>query len=100
MSSDKLSSAKLSSESVRLDIWLWRARFFKTRNLSARLIAKGKVRITRGPQVFRVRKPHSEVHIGDQLTFMAYDKLTRIEVLDIGERRGSAPEAQSLYSHI
>lgn len=89
-----------STDGVRLDIWLWRARFFKTRILSARLISKGKVRITRGQQIFRVRKPHSEVQIGDQLTFTAYDKLTQIEVLDIGERRGSAMEAQALYSHI
>ena len=90
----------MSADGVRLDIWLWRARFFKTRTLSARLISKGKVRITRGQQIFRVRKPHSEVHIGDQLTFTAYDKLTRIQVLGIGERRGSAIEAQALYAYL
>jgi len=90
----------LSEDGVRLDIWLWRARFFKTRILSARCISSGKVRIFRGGQVFRVRKPHSEVHIGDQLTFTAYDKLIQIEVLNLGERRGPVCEARALYADI
>ncbi len=88
------------SEGVRLDIWLWRARFFKTRILSARCIRRGQVRVIRGGQIFRVRKPHSEVQMGDQLTFTAYENLHQIEVLALGERRGSALEAQTLYGHI
>ena len=88
------------AEGVRLDIWLWRARFFKTRVLSARCIARGKVRIVRGGQIFRVRKPHSEVHIGDQLTFTAYDNLHQIKVLSLGKTRGSATEAQALYCRV
>jgi len=90
----------LSADGIRLDIWLWRARFFKTRVLSARCIARGQVRIIRGGQVFRVQKPHSEIQIGDQLTFTAYDNLMQIEVLSMGDRRGPATEAQSLYCHI
>lgn len=90
----------MNENGIRLDIWLWRARFFKSRALSARCIKRGKVRIIRDGQIFRVRKPHSEVHIGDQLTFMAYDELIQIEVLDLGERRGPAVEAQALYCHI
>lgn len=88
----------MSENGIRLDIWLWRARFFKTRALSARCISRGRVRILRGGQIFRVRKPYSEVHIGDQLTFTAYDKLSQIKVLGLGDRRGPACEAQSLYA--
>jgi len=90
----------LSGEQVRLDVWLWRSRFFKTRTLSARFIARGQVRITRNGQTFRVRKPHSDVHMGDYLTFMAYRKLIQIKVLSVGERRGPAAEAQLLYCPI
>lgn len=85
---------------LRLDIWLWRARFFKTRTLSAKCIKRGQVRIIRNKQIFRVRKPHSEIQIGDQLTFTAYEKLVQIEVLSLGERRGPAKEAQKLYTLI
>ena len=90
----------MSSQGIRLDVWLWRARFFKTRALSARHISGGRIRIARDNQVFRVRKPHSEVHIGDQLTFIVGDKLCHIEVLAMGERRGPAVEAQTLYIYI
>ena len=83
-----------------MDTWLWRARFFKTRILSARCITRGRVRIVRGGQIFRVRKPHSEVYMGDLLTFTAYDSLMQIEVLSLGEGRGPAVEAQTLYCHI
>lgn len=90
----------MSEKGIRLDTWLWRARFFKTRALSARCISRGRVRIIRGGQIFRVRKPHSEVQIGDQMTFTAYDNLMQIEVRCLGERRGPAPEAQMLYRHM
>ncbi len=83
-----------------MDIWLWRARFFKTRILSARCMKRGRMRIVRRGQIFRVRKPHNEVYIGDQLTFTAYDNLVQVEVLALGERRGPAQQAQLLYRAI
>lgn len=90
----------MTIDSIRLDVWLWRARFFKKRDLSARCIKRGQVRIIRGDQIFRVCKPHSEIYIGDLLTFNAHNNLWEIEVLSLGQRRGPATEARTLYSHI
>lgn len=88
--SDPLSTA-------RLDVWLWRARFFKTRALSARMCASGHIRLERFGQVSRVDKSSQAIRSGDRLIFALGTRLFDIEVLDIGERRGPAPEAQLLY---
>ena len=82
---------------IRLDIWLWRARFYKSRSLCARLIKRGKIRIHRNGKTARTLKPHFAVHAGDQLVFMRDDVLVHIEILDIGTRRGPAREAHTLY---
>jgi len=78
-------------------MWLYRARFFKTRNLSAKHIMKGRVRIERNSQIFRAKNPHTAIHVGDRLTFTIADKLVQTEILSLGERRGPAREARTLY---
>lgn len=80
---------------IRIDKWLWQARFFKTRGLSAKLVASG-VRIN----AQRVSKPAAMVTVGDVLTF-AQERDTRVIRVDaLGTRRGPAPEAQTLYTDL
>ncbi len=92
-----MSDTESSPASVRLDVWLWRARFFKTRALSAKACESGHIRLTRFGQTARVEKASQTVKPGDRLVFALQARLIDAEVLDIGERRGPAPEAQGLY---
>jgi ribosome-associated heat shock protein Hsp15 len=85
------------SSSVRLDVWLWRARFFKTRALSARACESGHIRLERFDKVTRVEKASTAVKPDDRLIFALGTRLFDIVVVDAGERRGPAPEAQGLY---
>ncbi|MCI4645891.1 MAG: RNA-binding S4 domain-containing protein, partial [Hyphomonadaceae bacterium] len=81
----------------RLDVWLWRARFFKTRALAAQAISKRGVRLTRFEQTRRTAKPSAGVAVGDTLTFTRGSHIETIEVTGLGHRRGPASEAQNLY---
>lgn len=85
------------SPSCRLDVWLWRARFFKTRALSAKACESGHIRLERFGKVVRVEKSSTAIRAGDHLIFSLGMRLFDIIVEDIGERRGPAPEAQGLY---
>ena len=87
-----------TTPSVRLDVWLWRARFFKTRSLSARACESGHIRLARNGQISRVDKSSQAVKPGDRLIFAIGTRLIDVVLNDTGERRGPAPEAQSLYS--
>ncbi|MFV0475955.1 MAG: RNA-binding S4 domain-containing protein [Pikeienuella sp.] len=80
---------------LRLDKWLWRARFFKTRGLAAAAAEKG-YRLNGA----RSRKTHALVRPGDVLTFRQADAIRVIRVRDLGERRGPASEAASLYEDL
>ena len=82
---------------VRLDVWLWRARFFKTRPLSAKVCESGHIRLERFGKVTRIEKASAFVRPGDRLIFALGARLVDVIVVDAGERRGPAPEAQSLY---
>ncbi len=90
-----MSDSPLSS--IRLDIWLWRARFFKTRSASAKMCESGHVRLERFGTVSRVDKASLAIRPGDRLIFALGARLIDIEVVDMGERRGPALEAQALY---
>lgn len=83
-------------ETLRVDKWLWYARFFKTRTLAAREVTAGHVRVN--GQV--VRKPAASLKIEDVLTFPKERDIRVIKVLQLGERRGPAPEAQALYDDL
>ena len=84
-------------ESVRADIWLWRARFFKTRSLAARFVDEGRIRLTRAGTESRIDKPSRTLKPGDVVVFGLGGRLIAVRVLDCGERRGPATEARGLY---
>lgn len=88
----------MSEESCRADVWLWRARFFKTRSMAAKFIDEGRVRMTRLGQESRLDKPSRAVKLGDQLVFALGGRLIAVAVEGFGERRGPASEARLLYS--
>ena len=90
----------MSEEAARADVWLWRARFFKTRSLAARFVDEGRVRLTRGGQETRIDKPARPVKVGDQLVFALGGRLIAVTVQGLGERRGPAAEARALYSSL
>ena len=78
---------------LRIDKWLWQARFFKTRSLAAKLVQSGKLRLNGD----LISKPSRVVSEGDVLTFPKALDTRLIEVRALGTRRGPAPEAQGLY---
>ncbi|MGB7269112.1 MAG: RNA-binding S4 domain-containing protein [Albidovulum sp.] len=78
---------------IRLDKWLWQARFFKTRGLSAEQITAGHVRVNGA----KTRKIAHSVRPGDVITFVQAKQLRIVSVLACGTRRGPASEAQALY---
>ncbi|GHH52046.1 RNA-binding S4 domain-containing protein [[Pseudomonas] boreopolis] len=80
------------SVTVRLDVWLWAARFFKTRSLCKQAIETGKVEV--GGQ-----RPKSSraVRIGEQVRISRGDEVFEIVVRGLSEQRGPASVAQQLY---
>lgn len=88
---------RVAQNELRLDVWLWRARFYKSRALATRTVKDGKIRLERYNQTIRAFKPNTTLRPGDRLTFIRGHELFHIEVLDIGTRRGPTREAQSLY---
>ncbi len=77
---------------LRVDKWLWMARFFKTRQLASKAVSAGKIRVN----TQRV-KPAFKVKPGDGLVITRGEYMWIVEVLDIPKRRGPAKEAQLLY---
>jgi ribosome-associated heat shock protein Hsp15 len=90
----------LSTDACRIDIWLWRARFVKTRGLAAALVERGAVRLTHQGRETRLDKPSRCVHPGDLLTFVQAGRVTTLTIEALGERRGPPEEARALYSLI
>lgn len=88
----------MSEDAARADVWLWRARFFKTRSLAAKFVDEGRVRLTRLGQENRLDKPARPVKVGDQLVFALGGRLIAVQVAALGERRGPPPEARMLYT--
>lgn len=86
-----------AATSGRIDIWLWHARFFKTRALAAEMVSKKKIRLTHQGRQVRLDKPSRTVHIGDEVMFTLGGRVTQVVVLQIGQRRGPATEARTLY---
>lgn len=84
----------------RLDIWLWHARFFKTRGQATTYVSKKGVRLTRHGVTRKTTKAGARVLPGDTLTFYKARQIETITVTAIGERRGPASEAQTLYTRI
>ncbi len=87
-----------AADTCRVDVWLWRARFFKTRSLAARIVEQGGVRLSRGGARTPLDKPSRPVRCGDVLTFAQGTRWLAVKVEALGVRRGPAPEARTLYS--
>jgi len=83
---------KPALESVRLDKWLWAARFFKSRKLATEAISGGKVHLNKT----RV-KPSRSIKIGDKLDISRDNYKYHIEVVGLNDKRRPAKEAQLLY---
>jgi len=79
---------------VRLDVWLWAARFFKTRSLAKQAIEAGRVEVA--GQV--AGKAAKAVRVGDRLVVRRGEERFELQVLGLDERRGSAAAAQALYA--
>ena len=77
---------------VRIDIWLWAARFFKTRSLAKQAIEGGKIDVND-----LGCKPAKALHVGDRLKVVRGDERMEIEVLALSDKRGPASVAQALY---
>ena len=88
-----MNSGKLG---LRIDKWLWQARFFKTRSLAAKLVQSGKLRLNGD----LISKPARYVSAGDVLTFPQALKIRVIKIVELGSRRGPAPEARTLYADL
>lgn len=87
-------------DACRADVWLWRARFFKTRALAASFLERGRVRLTRTGQQHRLDKPARPIKVGDELVFAIGGRLIAIVVVGLGDRRGPAEEARTLYADL
>ena len=83
--------------SLRIDRWLWYARAFKTRTLAGKMVDSNGIRVTRDAATHRIDKPSFAIRPGDTIAFSKGDRILVWEIVALGERRGPAPEAQSLY---
>ncbi len=90
--SDTHSANEATAVSVRLDQWLWAARFFKTRALARKAIENGRVSLNA-----HAGKPASPVHSGAALTIVRGDERMDVVVSRLSSQRGSATVAQTLY---
>jgi ribosome-associated heat shock protein Hsp15 len=79
-------------DAVRIDLWLWAARFFKTRALAKKACDLGRVESNGHPA-----KAAREVHVGDRLRIVSDSGEFHVEVLALSDIRGPAPVAQALY---
>lgn len=77
---------------VRLDKWLWAARFYKTRTLASHEIAKGRISVNDSPA-----KPARDVRVGDRIELRRDGGRRTVVVLGVSHVRGPAPAAQALY---
>jgi ribosome-associated heat shock protein Hsp15 len=80
------------SAALRVDRWLWYARFYKSRSLAAAAVGAGRVRID-GVRV----KPSRTVRVGERLTVALNGRDVELEVRALPSRRGPAPEARACY---
>ena len=86
----------LSEPSIRLDKWLWHARFFKSRSLASKICGSGRIRVNG----VTVEKAHFGVRVGQVVTFPQAHRIWVVRILGLGTRRGPAPEAQLLYEDL
>lgn len=80
------------ADKMRLDKWLWAARFYKTRSLAAQEIGKGRVMVNDQPA-----KPARDIAVGDRITVRKEDPAMQVNVQALSAVRGPAPVARQLY---
>lgn len=81
---------------MRLDKWLWHARFYKTRTLAADMVGRGKVRVN----ARIVKKPAAAIGPGDTLTLVQGRNIRVVHVLGLPDRRGPAEEAATCFEDV
>ncbi len=81
---------------LRLDKWLWHARFFKSRSQAAAFCTEGRLRLNRR----HIDRASAAVRVGDVLTFPLGNAIRVIRVLALGKRRGPPAEARTLYADL
>lgn len=86
----------MTEPATRIDKWLWYARFFKTRSRATGFCQEGSLRVNGT----RIGKAHHLVRPGDVLTFAIGRSIRVVRIVNIGGRRGPAPEAQTLYEDL
>ena len=77
---------------LRVDVWLWAARFFKTRALARHAVETGRVEVNEA-----ACKPAKSLHVGDRVRIGRGQERVEVSVLALSPRRGPASEAQQLY---
>jgi ribosome-associated heat shock protein Hsp15 len=87
-----MTSQAAPQSGVRIDLWLWAARFFKTRALAKQAIEAGKVEING-----QGCKPSRAVHVGDRLQVVRGEERFEVQAAGLSEKRGPAAQAQQLY---
>jgi ribosome-associated heat shock protein Hsp15 len=85
-------SAPPAAPSIRLDVWLWAARFFKTRSLAKHAIEGGRIDCNDAPA-----KPSKAVHAGDRVRIRRGEETFVVDVVALSAQRGPAAVAQTLY---
>ncbi len=91
-----MSGTETGAASLRIDKWLWQARFCKTRRLAAKYVGAGRLRVNGT----KISKPARAVMPGDTLTFPLHQHVRLIRIEGLGVRRGPAPEARLLYTDL
>jgi len=81
---------------LRLDKWLWHARFFKSRSQAAAFCAEGRLRLNRR----HIDRASAPLRVGDVLTFPLGNAIRVVRVLAFGTRRGPFAEARTLYTDL
>ena len=90
----------MTEERMRLDVFLWRARFFKARTSATEAVEASGARIERDGQVRRVDKPATPVEPGDILSFAAPSGRKLVRILALPSRRGPPSEAALCYEAV
>ena len=81
-----------SAAGTRIDLWLWAARFFKTRSLAKQAVDSGHVELNDSPC-----KPAKALRVGDRLRIVRGEERLEVDVLGLSAQRGPAAVAQALY---
>ena len=91
-----MNQEKLDNKAIRLDLFLFYIRIFKSRNLASKFINSNRLRVSN----MVTQKPHKLISISDVITFSINNRIKVIEVTDIPVRRGSYVESLNYYKDI